>query len=261
MTVLLAKSWDAETDPTGWWMSEKLDGIRARWTGHRFESRGGNVFAAPDWFRAKMPMLPLDGELWMGRGEFQRATSVVRSGVDKGWKDVVYVVFDIPVVEPGLTFEKRVAALKALMAGEMPTEPAPPAWLRAIDQARCESRAHLEQTVDAIVKAGGEGVMLRKPGSLYEPKRSSTLLKVKRFHDDEAVVTGYQAGKGKHAGVMGALDCRLANGTTFQIGTGFSDAERAKPPAIGAKVTFRYQELTKTGTPRFPSFVTVRDYE
>jgi DNA ligase 1 len=50
----------------------------------------------------------------------------------------------------------------------------------------------------------------------------------------------------------------LPNGTEFAIGTGFSDRERENPPAIGAIVTFRYQELSEMGVPRFPVWVGVR---
>jgi DNA ligase-1 len=100
--------------------------------------------------------------------------------------------------------------------------------------------------------------MLRQPASKYVAGRSSTLLKVKTFHDAEAVVTGHQAGTGKHSGRLGALLVRLADGTDFAIGTGFSDRERANPPAIGQTVTFRYQELSDGGVPRFPSYVGVR---
>jgi DNA ligase-1 len=72
------------------------------------------------------------------------------------------------------------------------------------------------------------------------------------------VVVGHQPGAGRHKGRLGALLVRLADGTAFAIGTGFSDKERAAPPAVGATVTFRYQELTDAGVPRFPSYVGVR---
>jgi DNA ligase-1 len=100
--------------------------------------------------------------------------------------------------------------------------------------------------------------MLRQPGSKYVVGRSTTLLKVKTFHDAEATVTGYQAGAGRHKGRMGALLVRLPDGTEFAIGTGFSDREREAPPAVGTSVTFRYQELSEAGVPRFPSWVGVR---
>src|SRR6185369_4443334 len=100
--------------------------------------------------------------------------------------------------------------------------------------------------------------MLRQPGSMYVAGRSATLLKVKTFHDAEAVVVGHQAGAGRHKGRMGALLVKLPDGTDFAIGTGFSDREREQPPSIGATVTFRYQELSDAGVPRFPSWVGVR---
>jgi DNA ligase-1 len=100
--------------------------------------------------------------------------------------------------------------------------------------------------------------MLRQPGSKYVAGRSFTLLKVKTFHDAEAIVVGHQAGAGRHKGRLGALLVRLSDGTDFAIGTGFSDRERENPPPIGSMVTFRYQELSDTGVPRFPSWVRVR---
>src|SRR5947209_4846684 len=66
--LLLAETWDNATDLTGWWMSEKLDGVRAYWDGRQFLSRLGNLYHAPDWFTAGLPAdVPLDGELWIDR--------------------------------------------------------------------------------------------------------------------------------------------------------------------------------------------------
>src|SRR5579863_836721 len=76
--LLLAENWDLAADPTGWWLSEKLDGVRAYWDGRQFVSRQGNLFHAPDWFVAGLPDEALDGELWLGRKAFQRTVSIVR---------------------------------------------------------------------------------------------------------------------------------------------------------------------------------------
>ena len=100
--------------------------------------------------------------------------------------------------------------------------------------------------------------MLRQPGSAYEVGRSATLLKVKTFRDAEATVVGHQPGAGKHKGRLGALLVRLADGTEFAVGTGFTDKERSAPPPVGSVITFRYQELSDAGVPRFPSYVGVR---
>src|SRR5204862_6869700 len=76
--LLLAHVWENDIDLAGWWMSEKLDGVRAYWDGERFISRLGNEFHAPDWFAKGLPETPLDGELWVERKAFQKTVSIVR---------------------------------------------------------------------------------------------------------------------------------------------------------------------------------------
>ena len=249
--LLLAESWDNAADLSDWWMSEKLDGVRAYWDGKQFLSRQGNIYHAPDWFVAGLPAVPLDGELWIDRKKFQRTVSIVRRQ-DKNdlWNEVRFRIFDAPAASGG--FEDRLAFLKdslakgaAKFAAQHPHE-------------RCQSLAALRAELARIESLGGEGLMLRQPGSKYVAGRSTTLLKVKTFHDAEAVVVGHQAGAGRHQGRLGALLVRLPDGTDFAIGTGFSDRERENPPAVGATVTFRYQELSDAGVPRFPSWVGVR---
>jgi DNA ligase 1 len=68
--LLLAESWDGDLDPKGFWMSEKLDGVRAFWDGKQFLSRLGNRYHAPAWFTEGLPLEPLDGELWIDRKKF-----------------------------------------------------------------------------------------------------------------------------------------------------------------------------------------------
>lgn len=91
--LLLAHAWDNATDLSEWWISEKLDGVRAYWNGNHFLSRLGNRYHAPDWFTESLPDMPLDGELWIDRGAFQKTVSVVRRQ-DKSdhWKEVRFVV-------------------------------------------------------------------------------------------------------------------------------------------------------------------------
>ncbi len=109
--------------------------------------------------------------------------------------------------------------------------------------------------MDKVTGAGGEGVMLRNPNSKYETKRSDQLLKVKKFEDAEAVVIGHEPGTGRLTGLMGAIRVREANGTEFKIGSGFNDAQRAKPIKIGKTVTFKFMGRSKIGCPRFPIFM------
>jgi DNA ligase 1 len=248
--LLLAEKWDNVQDLTGWWMSEKLDGVRAYWDGKNFISRLGNLYHAPDWFLEKLPPTPLDGELWTGRKLFQRTVSIVRRQ-DKNdlWKEVRFLVFDAPAMDA--PFEERLDHCRKALAGRPP-------YAAVHDHEVCKSVDVLRAELARVEKLGGEGLMLRMPGSKYVQGRSSTLLKVKSFHDAEARVIGHVAGAGRHKGRLGALEVETAEGTRFSVGTGFSDAERAAPPPIGAVITFRYQELSTGGVPRFPSFVGIR---
>jgi DNA ligase-1 len=249
--LLLAERWENDANLAGWWMSEKLDGVRAYWDGKQFVSRLGNVFFAPDWFVAGLPNIPLDGELWLDRKKFQQTISIVkRQDKSDHWKQISYVVFDAPAVDD--PFEKRVRFVEEFLVKQKPL------YARAHVHAVCKGLDHLRAELVRIEGLGGEGLMLRQPGSKYAAGRSSTLLKVKTFHDAEATVVAHLAGKGKHKGRLGAVEVVLANGTRFSVGTGFSDAQREDPPRVGAVITFRYQELSTGGVPRFPSFVRVR---
>ncbi len=249
--VLLAEAWDGVVDVTDWWVSEKLDGVRAYWDGQQFLSRLGNVFVAPQWFTAGLPNKPLDGELWLDRKQFQKTVSIVRRRDQSDhWRQIRFLVFDAPALQE--PFEERMRYLQDLL------QQASPEFALAHAHARCQGIAHLKEELGRIEALGGEGLMLRQPGSLYVAGRSSTLLKVKTFHDAEAKVIGHQPGAGRHKGRLGALLVVLPDGTEFSVGTGLSDAERNAPPVIGSTITFRYQELSDAGIPRFPSYVGVR---
>ncbi len=249
--LLLAETWDGSQDVAGWWLSEKLDGVRAYWNGERFLSRQGNTFHAPTWFRAELPREPLDGELWLDRKAFQRTVSIVRRHDEPAeWRAVRYVIFDAP--RHGGAFETRLDYCRQRFA----RHPAP--FLRVLDQQVCRDAAQVQNELERILALGGEGLMLRQPESLYETRRSPTLLKVKRFLDAEARVVGHEPGKGRHQGRLGALLVELSGGVRFAVGSGFTDRQRERPPSIGAWITFRYQELSERGVPRFPTFVRVR---
>jgi DNA ligase-1 len=248
--VLLANKHNPEkTDPTGWWMSEKLDGVRAYWDGEELLSRLGNAFYAPEWFVAGLPRnRKLDGELWLGRERFNDTISIVKSqDLSERWRQITYVLFDMPSAAEH-TFEERLKQ----MGDELSEIP----YVRLIEQRRCESQAHLDQELKRIETLQGEGVMLRQPASKYEGKRSDTLLKVKSFTDDEAKVVDHATkGKGKYKGMAGSLVCVTRSGKQFKVGSGLTDEDRANPPPVGSIITVRYQELTKSGVPRFPTYV------
>jgi len=254
---LLAHKFDdfEDLDPTGWLYSEKLDGVRAWWDGSNFLSRQGNVFHAPDWFKAGLPDHLLDGELWIDRGKFQGTLAVVRR-LDGGdmWKSVKYVVFDAPhLTDKG--FEERLEALEEICTSSANKH------IKFHPHHAVQSRKHLLDELKAVAALGGEGLMIRKPGALYEAGRSATILKVKPWDDAEAVVIGYEPGKGRHKGVVGGLLVRMPNGKEFNLGTGLTDEERRNPPKVGATVTYSFAGLTDDGIPKCTGFIAIRDYE
>jgi DNA ligase-1 len=196
--------------------------------------------------------LPLDGELWLGRKMFQRTVSIVRRHDEPdSWRQIRFVVFDAP--DNRLGFERRLENVDTIVRANCP------AFAVIHEHIRCTGKDHLHRALAGVESLGGEGLMLRQSGSFYTVGRSATLLKVKRFLDSEARVVGHEPGKGRHKGRLGALLVELTNGTRFAVGTGLTDADRSRPPAIGRTIMFRYQELTDGGVPRFPSFVRVHD--
>ena len=247
--VMLANIYRQHEDVTQFWVSEKLDGVRARWDGRQLISRGGKIFTAPGWFVRNFPDKPLDGELWMGRGHYEDVVSVVRQQKPHdGWKNVKFMVFDLPA--QGGTFTERVEALRQLA-----TTP----YLEVIVQFRMGSNKALMQKLDEIAGQGGEGLMLHRQTAIYHSGRSDDLLKLKPFEDTEAIVIGYKPGKGKNTGLMGAIKVRMENGKEFFIGSGFTQLQRKNPPLIGSLVTYRYQGFTQAGIPRFAVFVRQRN--
>jgi DNA ligase-1 len=253
--LLLAKVYKKSSDLSHYWASEKYDGVRAYWDGQQFISRHGNVYHAPGWFTQGFPDHPLDGELWLARNHFAQLLSTVSKDipVDDEWRQLTYHVFELPEA-PG-TFSERIVALKLLLDNvDSP-------YLKMVEQYRVNSHEALMTKLDDVVKAGAEGLMLHHADALYTTGRSDALLKVKRYKDAEAQVIKHLPGKGKYTGMMGALLLETPEGIRFKIGSGFSDAERQHPPAIGSVVTYKYYGKTKKDKPRFASFLRVREPE
>lgn len=253
VNVLLAQAARNNIDPQPYLVSEKYDGVRGIWDGKTMRTRAGNIIAMPAWFSAKLPQTALDGELWMGRGQFEKLSGAVRKTTpqDDEWRQIKYMVFELPNA-PG-TFEERYARIRRIAAQ------ANFAQLVAVEQFRVADRAALKRKLDQVIKAGGEGLMLHRADAVYVTGRNDALLKLKPLDDAEATVIGHVAGKGKYAGQMGALHVEMPDGKRFQLGTGFSDAVRASPPPVGATVTYTYRGLTNSGLPRFASFLRLRD--
>ena len=251
--LLLANVYREDVALDRYWVSEKLDGVRAYWDGERLRSRKGNPINAPPWFVAHLPRVPLDGELWMGRGAFERLSGAVRRQRpdDAQWREIRFMVFDLP--SSPATFDRRLQRLREMF--ETVASP----YVALVEQFRVAGRAELMERLERVVAGGGEGLMLHEGSSLYAAGRSDDLLKLKTHEDAEAVVIGHLPGKGRLTGMLGALLVETPEGLRFRLGTGFSDEERRNPPPLGATITYRHHGRTRNGVPRFASFLRVRD--
>jgi DNA ligase 1 len=251
--LMLAVDAREDIEPAGHLVSEKYDGVRAIWDGTRLRTRGGHSIAAPAWFLRRMPPVSLDGELWAGRGRFEALSGAVRRRAprDVEWQHITYMAFDMPAA--GGPFSERAERLASL--GQDVDWPG----FQAVEQRRVASRAELQRWLQEVVAGGGEGLMLHRADAAHVTGRSAVLQKLKPVHDADALVLGVVPGNGRHVGRMGALRVRTPQGRTFLLGTGFSDAERAAPPAPGSIVTYRHRGHTEAGLPRFASFLRVRE--
>ena len=251
--LLLAERYSGGIDVSHYWVSEKLDGVRAVWDGKVLRFRSGNSVPAPQWFVAALPKQPLDGELWLGRGSFDQLLAIVRRRLpdDAKWRRVRYMIFELPNA-PG-NFSQRVEQIEAVTAAaKLP-------WLQAVAQFRVPDAAALQKQLREIVRQGGEGLMLHRDDATYQVGRSDALLKLTPWQDAEARVIAHLPGKGKYAGKLGALRMEMPDGRRFALGSGLSDDLRRNPPPLGAPVTYRYRELTPHGMPRFPRYLRLRD--
>ncbi|MDO9074416.1 MAG: DNA ligase [Rubrivivax sp.] len=252
LPLLLAMDAAPDIHPAGYLVSEKFDGVRALWDGHRLRTRGGGAVAAPPWFLRRLPPVALDGELWLGRARFDALSGAVRRQRpdDAEWRQIRYLVFELPGA-PG-PFSERAAALARL------ARDADFSGLHAVDQTVLPDHATLQHRLHEVTRQGGEGLMLHRADAAYVTGRSAVLQKLKPLHDAEAVVLSAVPGRGRHAGRMGALRVQTPEGRQFVLGTGFSDAERETPPAPGTVLSYSYSGTTESGLPRFASFLRVR---
>lgn len=250
--LMLASPYHAGVEVAAYWVSEKLDGVRAYWDGRRLVTRGGRLIQAPDWFVAGLPSVPLDGELWSGRGRFEQLSGTVRRAHpdEAAWREVRYMVFDLPAM--AAPFGERLRELQRLSGAR------PDGHVVLVAQERVADAGALMGRLRAVVAVGGEGLVLHRDDACYRPGRNADLLKLKLLRDAEARVVGHQPGRGKYQGMLGALLVEDAEGRRFRIGTGFTDEQRRHPPPIGSTVTYAFQEYTEAGLPRFARFLRLR---
>jgi DNA ligase-1 len=253
--LLLAQNYSAQFDPSLYLLSEKLDGVRAYWDGSHLRFRSGRLISAPSWLTAALPAQALDGELWMGRQTFERLSAAVRRQQprDEEWRAISYQLYELP--EGAGDFRQRLASLQALV-----TQAAQP-WLQLVAQEAVQDHAVLTARLAHIVQAGGEGLMLHRADALWQSGRSAALLKLKPQFDAEAVVLAHEVGKGKYQGMLGALLVQTEYGQRLRLGSGFSDAQRRDPPAIGSTISYRYRGFSASGLPKFASYLRLQQPE
>lgn len=166
--ITLGTNYDG-CDPTGWIVSEKLDGCRCIWDGVTLWSRGGRPLTrTPPDFLADLPVGQLlDGELWAGRGRYEEARIAIQSYKRKFWTDRLrFMVFDAPQVNG--TWIERMATVNHTI------------FSRPVDWSVCSSREDMWRLFHEVTQGGGEGLMLRNPDTVgYERGRTRNLLKVK----------------------------------------------------------------------------------
>jgi len=299
--LMLAKTY-AKQKVDDWYMSEKMDGMRAWWDGGVSKgrdtrtipwannikssstatglwSRYGKVIHAPYEWLSTLPPIPLDGELWMGRGSFQETMSVCRQHVpDSRWRRVKYKVFDSPSYDTVFTsgvinnpnFKATIKLDACLDAVGRVSHQARPfvqviemfaslSWpenCEPVAQYKASDWSVVNEYLEVVLSLQGEGVILRHPGSYWCPARSDLLLKVKPYLDSEGIVVGWELGKGKYEGMLGALTIKWKE-KQFAL-SGFTDYERDLKNlcfTMGEIITFRYRELTESGIPKEARFL------
>lgn len=247
-----AKNYDnTKHNIANWYMSEKLDGIRAYWNGKELLSKNGNKIYAPDWFIKDFPPFELDGELWSKRNDFENIQNIVLdTNPSIKWNEITYNIFEVPN-EKG-NFNKRLEKINSWLNKN------PNKYIKIIPQKVCKNETDLNTYLKELLNKKAEGIMLKNPNLDYFNGRSENILKVKKFYDEEGMVIGLNYSKD---GKFKSVKLKLNNGIVFNLGGGFSNIQRLNPPKIGDIVTFKYYDLTKNNKPKFASFLRIRKKE
>ncbi len=254
--------------------SPKLDGIRCIKDGGHAYTRSFKLIPNLH-IRKVIETLPdgLDGEILIPFKTFNELSGEVRRS--DGVPDFIYCVFDF--IDIGEPFSARIKVLKMLDL---------PMWVRVIDQTVIHTPADLIMYERSCLYAGHEGVITRIPNSPYKEGRSTLkeewMLKLKRFKDSEAEVVGFthlmhnnntefigelgQTKRSNHAEnkvqseMMGALMVRdIKTGVLFEIGSGFTEAERLEEWKPGDIVKYKHQPHGAKDKPRSPIFLGRRE--
>ena len=137
--LFLLNKYSEDMNVTSWYMSEKLDGVRAYWDGERLISRSGKVFSAPAFFTKEFPGHKLDGELWSKRGDFSNISSIVnRKNPHAKWSELTYNIFEVPNAEGNLP-----QRLKNVQNSK---------YIKLIEQIKVKDKKHLDEFLKNVVE-------------------------------------------------------------------------------------------------------------
>lgn len=251
------KSGQRLCNPTGWYMSEKLDGMKGRWINCKFVTRSGQHIETPDWFIKLLPDFDVEGELYFGKNSFHRTGSLRSSSNTKIWEQVVFHIFD--TIDHKLTWLERQHKLVANIVEND--------RIKLVRWTKVKSLAHLETEYKKIVGDFGEGVVIADPWGIYENGHVDQILKYKAVREREAVIIGYNTDDNGNR--LTSFEVHPINEhtgkpekkITFNIGTGLKAPQRynfRKCFPIGTIVTYTYELLGKNGKPRTPIFKGIR---
>lgn len=233
-----------------WFMSEKLHGIWARWTGEFLVSRNGKRFNAPKSFIEGLPSFQVEGELFLGYGpeNFQRLCGLVKCKNNPDWSGITFNLFDSTI--EGI-YAERYGILKGLQL---------PDHVKVIEQFEISSDENRKAFLNAVMAKGGEGLVLRNPAARYIPGITNQVKKDKPLQHTEVVCLGVKEGKGKLEGFIGSLACEF-NGVVFGVPNLPHVLLSNAKEFIGKRITVSFFGFTERGALYQPDFVGVRDYE
>jgi DNA ligase-1 len=100
--------------------------------------------------------------------------------------------------------------------------------IRFVDTFIVNDEDEANEFYSTCISEGHEGAVLKNINSLWVPKRSKDLGKMKAVEEADLIVVGYVGGKGKYVGMLGKLLCETSDGKVHVgVGSGWSDEERA----------------------------------
>jgi len=256
------------------YVQPKLDGVRCLFTQDGAFSRTGKQFknlahielALKPFFKDN-PDVTLDGELYNHKlkRDFEKIISLVRKQkpTDDDRLDAQHLVqFHVYDYISSPVYDNYETRMNNLVVSNIYD-----AQIKYVHSSLVKDLKHAQAIHVINLDAGYEGSILRLDG-LYKHGRSYDLMKFKDFHDTEATIVGYVAGKGKRTGTLGKFIMLDDEGIQFGCppGKGYSYKDLANmlknvDSYIGKRATFTYFQRTKANSYRHPLFKCIRNYE